>query len=129
MFGLYIEEPLWEGQSSSWAGKFRIEGGVCQVGTEGPWENLGARSTLVCKNMHLSCLFWESETQQSLLFHCFSQLTFLLVVREVVCTPVILGKLNIEQRDGGGKKEYFYLQYLQLQVERPKRSVGFREPM
>ena len=30
-----------------WAGKFRVEGWVCQVGTEGFWENLRARSTLI----------------------------------------------------------------------------------
>ena len=49
MFGLYREEPLGEGQPSPWAGKFRVGGRVCQVGTEGCWENLEARSALVCK--------------------------------------------------------------------------------
>jgi hypothetical protein len=48
---------------------------------------------------------------------------------EVACTPAILGKLNIEQRDKRKKKEYFYFQHLQLQAERPKRSVGFRKPV
>ena len=48
----------------------RVEGGVCQLGTEGCWENMVARSALVCKNMHLSCLFWGSETQQLLWFQC-----------------------------------------------------------
>jgi hypothetical protein len=32
---LYREEPLGEGQPSPWAGKFRVLGRVCQVGTEG----------------------------------------------------------------------------------------------
>ena len=49
MSGLYREEPLGEGQPSPWAGKFRVGGRVCQVGTEGCWENLEARSALVCK--------------------------------------------------------------------------------
>ena len=48
MSGLHREEPLREGQLSPWAGKFRIEGRVCQVGSEGCWENLEARSALVC---------------------------------------------------------------------------------
>ena len=47
--GLHREEPLREGQLSPWAGKFRIEGRVCQVGSEGCWENLEARSAFVCK--------------------------------------------------------------------------------
>ena len=49
MSGLYREEPLGEGQPSPWAGKFRVGGRVCQVGTEGCWENLKARSALICK--------------------------------------------------------------------------------
>jgi hypothetical protein len=53
MFGLYREDPLGERQPSPWAGKFRAVGRVCQVGTEGCWENLEARSALVCK-MHTS---------------------------------------------------------------------------
>ena len=48
MSGLYREEPLGEGQPSPWAGKFRVGGRVCQVGTEGCWENLEARSDLIC---------------------------------------------------------------------------------
>jgi hypothetical protein len=45
MSGVDSEEPL--------VRKFSIEGGVCQpcpvkMGTEGCWENLEARSTLVC---------------------------------------------------------------------------------
>lgn len=35
------EKAPGEGQLSPWAGKFRA--GVCQVGTEGCWENLEAR--------------------------------------------------------------------------------------
>lgn len=42
MSGLYREEPLREGQPSPWAGKSRVEGRVS-------WENLEARSTLICK--------------------------------------------------------------------------------
>jgi hypothetical protein len=53
-----MEELLGEGQPSSWPGKFRIGSRLCQVGTEGCWENLKARSALLCKNMHLSPLFW-----------------------------------------------------------------------
>jgi hypothetical protein len=45
--GLYREEPLGEGQLSSWAGKCRVGGRMCQVGTEGCWENLEARSILM----------------------------------------------------------------------------------
>ena len=30
MSGLYREEPLGEGQPSPWAGKFRLEGSMCQ---------------------------------------------------------------------------------------------------
>ena len=54
---LYREEPLGEGQPSPWAGKFRVGGGICRVGTEECWESLKARSALICKNiMHLSPL-------------------------------------------------------------------------
>jgi len=42
-------EPLAEGQLGLWAGKFKVGDRVCQVGTEGCWENLVARSALVCK--------------------------------------------------------------------------------
>ena len=38
-----------EGQPSPWVGKFRVGDRVCQVGTEGCWENLEARSALICK--------------------------------------------------------------------------------
>jgi hypothetical protein len=42
-------KSLWgEGKPNLWAGKFRVEGMLCQVGTEGCWENPEARSTLVC---------------------------------------------------------------------------------
>jgi len=51
MFGLVKEEPLGEGQPNTWAGKFRVGGSVCQIGTEGCWENLETRSAL-----HLSPL-------------------------------------------------------------------------
>ena len=37
-----------EGQPSSWVEKFKVVGRVCQVGTEGCWENLEARSAVVC---------------------------------------------------------------------------------
>ena len=51
---LYREDPLGEGQPSPWAGKFRVGGRVCQVGTEEFWKTLGGQicfgvSTLVCK--------------------------------------------------------------------------------
>jgi len=49
MSGLCREEPLGEGQPRLWVGKFRVGGGVCQVGTEGCWESLEARSALICK--------------------------------------------------------------------------------
>lgn len=47
--GLYREEPFGAGQPSPWDGKFGIRGRVSQEGTEGCWENLEARSSLVCK--------------------------------------------------------------------------------
>ena len=47
MPGLYREEPLEEEQPRPWAGKFRVGGRVCQVGTEGCWENLEARSAFL----------------------------------------------------------------------------------
>ena len=46
---LYREEPLGEGQPSPWADKFRVGGPVCQAENEGCWENLEARSALICK--------------------------------------------------------------------------------
>lgn len=49
MSGFYREKPLGEGQPSPWAGKFRVGGRICQVGSEGCWENLEARSASVCK--------------------------------------------------------------------------------
>jgi hypothetical protein len=48
MSGLYRKKPLGERKPSLWGGKFRVEAEVCQVGTEGCWENLEARTTLVC---------------------------------------------------------------------------------
>jgi hypothetical protein len=46
----YIGRSFWgEGQPSPWAGKFRVGGRICQVGSEGCWENLEARSASVCK--------------------------------------------------------------------------------
>ena len=39
MSELYKEEPLGKGQPSPWAGKFKVGGRVCQVGTKGCWEN------------------------------------------------------------------------------------------
>jgi hypothetical protein len=47
--GLYRQEAFWERTSLPWAGKFRVGVRVCQAGTEGCWENLGVRSTLICK--------------------------------------------------------------------------------
>ena len=35
MSGLYWEETLGGGRTSTWAGKFPVGGRVCQVGTEG----------------------------------------------------------------------------------------------
>jgi hypothetical protein len=49
MSGLYREEHLEEGQPSPWARKFKVGVKVCQVGTEGCWENLEARTSLVSK--------------------------------------------------------------------------------
>lgn len=43
------EESLGEGPSTSWAGTFEIGDRIYQVGTEGCWENLKAKSTLICK--------------------------------------------------------------------------------
>jgi hypothetical protein len=36
----YREEPLWEGQPSPWTGKFRVEGGICQVERLGCWRTI-----------------------------------------------------------------------------------------
>jgi hypothetical protein len=47
MSGLYREEPLWEGQPSLWAGKFRVGDRVSQGGTERCWENLA--KSVICK--------------------------------------------------------------------------------
>ena len=46
----YIGRSLWW-KGSYWATNFRVEGRVCQVGTEGCWEILDARSILECKNI------------------------------------------------------------------------------
>jgi hypothetical protein len=48
MSGLYRKELQGKGQPSPWTGKFKFWDKVCQVGTEGCWENLEARSALVC---------------------------------------------------------------------------------
>ena len=48
MSGLYRKVPLGEGNHSPWSKTFRVESRVYQVRTEGCWENLEARSTLVC---------------------------------------------------------------------------------
>jgi hypothetical protein len=45
MSGLYREELLGEGQPSTWTRKFKVGGRACQVGTEGCWEKLEARSS------------------------------------------------------------------------------------
>ena len=46
----WYRDTLWgEGNPSSWAGKVRVVGRLCQVGTERLWENLEARSSIVCK--------------------------------------------------------------------------------
>ena len=45
----YIGRSLWgKGQPSRWAGKLKVGCRVCQVGTEGCWENLEAKTALVC---------------------------------------------------------------------------------
>lgn len=49
MSGWYREEPLGDGQPSSWAGKFRVGDRICQKETAGCWENLEVRSALICK--------------------------------------------------------------------------------
>ena len=49
MSELHKEEPLGEGQPIPWARNFRVGGRVCQIGTVGSWENLEARSALICK--------------------------------------------------------------------------------
>jgi hypothetical protein len=48
MSGLYREEPLREGQPGPSTEKFKVGDRVGQVGSEGCWENLEARSALVC---------------------------------------------------------------------------------
>ena len=49
MSGLYREEPLAERQTSPWAGNFRVWDRMCQIGTEGWWENLEPWSALMCE--------------------------------------------------------------------------------
>lgn len=59
---LYTEEPLGEGQPSPWARKFRVGGRVRQVGTEGCWENLEARSTFISKRFTSTpCFRYETK--------------------------------------------------------------------
>ena len=65
MSGLYKEEPPEEGQPSLWAGKFRVEGRICQVETEGCWENLEAGSALI----HKICTSVPCQKPDSL-FYC-----------------------------------------------------------
>lgn len=50
MAGLYRQEPLGEGQPSSWAGEFQVEGGVWQTHpvTGREWEMLGERGGQIC---------------------------------------------------------------------------------
>ena len=48
MFGLYRGEPLEERKPIPWAGKLRVGTGY-MPGREGCWENLEARSALICK--------------------------------------------------------------------------------
>jgi hypothetical protein len=56
---LYREELLLrEGQPRCWTGKFRVGTRVCQVGTEGCWENLEARWNLICKICTLVLCCW-----------------------------------------------------------------------
>jgi hypothetical protein len=42
MSGFYRKDLLGKGKPSPWATKFRVESRVCQVRTEGCWENLEA---------------------------------------------------------------------------------------
>jgi hypothetical protein len=77
MSGLYRKEPPWG--TSPWAGKFRGGGRLCWVGTERCWENLQARSALVCKICTLvPCPGVQSQTLSScclsFLTHIFSTL-------------------------------------------------------
>lgn len=59
-----IGKSCWGKDSPSpWAGKFRVGGRVCQVGTEECWENLEARSALICKICTpVSCPRVQSQT-------------------------------------------------------------------
>ena len=62
MSELYMEDTLGEEQPNTWAGKFRVGGRVCQVGTEGCWENLEARSALICKiYISIPCSRYEAK--------------------------------------------------------------------
>jgi hypothetical protein len=63
MSGLQREEAPRKGQPSPWAGKFWVKGRVNQVGTEGCWENLEARSALISKTC-TQVLVPGSETRQ-----------------------------------------------------------------
>ena len=53
------KEPLREGQSGIWTGKFKVGGRVCQVGIEGGWKNLEAWFVLICKIC--ACLFSKGQ--------------------------------------------------------------------
>ena len=54
MSELYMEDTLGEEQPNTWAEKFKVGDRICQVGTEGCWENLEARSALIGKIMCFS---------------------------------------------------------------------------
>jgi len=70
-----------EGQPNPWAGKFRVRGRVCQVGTEGFWENLEAKSAYVPQsvvpslkpNSRLS--YWSSFQCTSVVFNLPKDMT------------------------------------------------------
>lgn len=70
MSGLCSEEPLEEGKPCSWAGDFRVAGGVpshaLQQGeTQGCWENPELRSTLVQKLPQLLVLLRKPNKYQA----------------------------------------------------------------
>jgi hypothetical protein len=95
MHGLYRVEHLGEGQPCPWAGKFRVGDRVCQVGTEGCWENLEALFTLVCKTRtSTSCS--GSETRHSYMRYLWGLFCFLNDSFAFVCGFDIQGSFILE---------------------------------
>ena len=71
--GLCRKDPLGEGQPSPWAGKLRVGGWVCQVGTEESWESPALSKMFTS----VQCL---GVGNQHLYFSCICFFLFLMAV-------------------------------------------------